>query len=343
VKFEDQVFGLLEMDTGNIGDFILLRSDGSAQYNFACVVDDSAMGITDVIRGEGHISNTYRQLLVYESLGLEPPRFAHLSTILGPDGEKLSKRHGATSIDEFRRLGYLPHAVLNYLALLGWAPPEDLNEILELTELVRHFDLKRVNRGPATFDLAKLNWINRGCMKRMDIPTLSAMGEEWLIRDGLIPRKPSEEIRGWVRELIAALLNYVDRLADVGREAKFVFHFNPEKDLASAELKEILLKEKTAEVISAFGDQLNSLVGPVSADDYRQVVRRIQESTGVKGRELFHPLRVAVTARASGPELEGLIPLLEKGSRLALVGKIMGVRERVEKVRSILSRPPYCK
>ena len=167
------MFGALEVDASEIGDFILLRSDGTAPYNFACVIDDVLMKITHVIRGEGHISNTYRQVLLYEALGFEIPQFAHLSTILGKDGVKLSKRHGATSMDEFRRQGYLPEALVNYLSLLEWAPRQEGHEILSTEQLTAEFDLSRVNRSPATFDWEKLNWVNRSHLKKLDLTLLT--------------------------------------------------------------------------------------------------------------------------------------------------------------------------
>ena len=159
--FTDLVFGRISIETAQISDPILLRSDGSPTYNFCCVVDDCLMKISHVIRGEGHLSNTHRQILIYEALGAPVPQFAHLSTILGPDGQKLSKRHGAASLEEFRRQGYLPEALANYLALLGWSPPNEGQEVMPLDEITQQFDLSRVLKSPATFDKVKLDWMSR--------------------------------------------------------------------------------------------------------------------------------------------------------------------------------------
>lgn len=335
VSFHDLVFGLIEVDTENIGDFILLRSDGSAQYNFACVVDDSMMGITHVIRGEGHISNTPRQILIFEALGLPAPEFAHLSTILGPDGAKLSKRHGATSLEEFRQLGYLPEAVINYLALLGWTPPIEGVEILTPAEIVAAFDLKSLNVSPATFDLKKLNWVNRSHMRQCPISRLTELAEPFLARAGLVGTESSEEIQRWVEELLTVILAYLDRLEDVGRETEFLWHFDPVSDLSSPEALEVLGDANAVEVIRSFCRELERKGDEaVSYPIYREAVIATMKSTGVKGKALFRPIRLAVTGRASGPELEKIIPLIEEGSHLPLGTSISGVLERV---RSILA------
>jgi len=332
ISFQDMVFGLLETDAATIGDFILLRSDGSAQYNLACVVDDSSMGISHVIRGEGHISNTYRQILIYESLGLALPRFAHLSTILGTDGTKLSKRHGATSVSELRNAGYLPEGILNYLALLGWTPPQDGNEILSSDEIVEQFQLGNVSRSPATFDVQKLNWINRGHLKRKSADELAVLARDFLVRDQLIPKNPSPEVMDWVASMMQVILNYMDKLGDLSRASEHVFCFSPEKSLEDGEVVEILGEEGALEVIQVFAQQILKSVGGIDFETYRESVMETMKLTGLKGKKLFRPIRVAITARASGPELEQLIPVLEVGCRLELPSGVVGVKERIRVV-----------
>jgi len=329
VAFKDLVFGSLEVNAATIGDFILIRSDGSAQYNLACVVDDSEMGISHVIRGEGHISNTYRQLLLYESLGLTVPQFAHLSTILGSDGTKLSKRHGATSVSEFRKAGYLPEGILNYLAFLGWTPPQELGEILTQEALIQHFQLGSLSRNPATFDVQKLNWINRGHLRLKSGEELAVLARDQLVRGHLIPEDPSPQILGWVGSLMQVLLNYLDKLGDLGRAAEHVFLFDPEKSLKGEEVQAVLNGEKSLEVIQTFAQQVLLESDPIDFEKYRKAVLQTKELTGEKGKNLFRPIRVAVTARASGPELEQLIPVLEEGCRLELPSAVKGVKERL--------------
>jgi nondiscriminating glutamyl-tRNA synthetase len=334
VAFQDLVFGPLGVDCAVIGDFILVRSSGAAQYNFACVIDDSSMSVSHVIRGEGHISNTYRQILIYEALGLPLPQFAHLSTILGKDGAKLSKRHGATSIDEFRRQGYLPEALVNYLTLLGWAPP-DGREILEPEDLVRQFDLGSVNRSPAVFDIEKLNWVNRSHLKKLTRERLATLALPYFAEQGLLPKDAGPDALTWATDLAEFLLGHVDKLEDLPREAALALEFKPEDSLEAPEIQEILSHQGALDVIAAFAQCLEGL-DYANPEAYREAVAKVKAKTGQKGKNLFHPIRVAVTAKASGPELEKLIPLLERGSALPLTLKVVSARERVRKVRDLI-------
>lgn len=336
VGFDDIVFGPIQVDCSTIGDFILLRSDQTAQYNFACVVDDASMRITHIIRGEGHISNTHRQILLYEALDLGIPHFAHLSTILGRDGAKLSKRHGATSIDEFRRQGYLPEALVNYLALLGWAPREEGREILKPQELIQEFDLTRVNRSPAIFDLDKLNWVNRSHLKNVERSRLIRLALPYFQARGLLPADPSEEVQAWFGQVTEAVLNYLDKLEDVAREAQIVLGFDAEKELSEPGAQEVLSHNGARQVIRVFAEKIRRY-DFVDFEAYKQAVNETKAETGQKGKNLFHPIRVALTARSSGPELEKLIPIFEQGSQLDLPVKVLGVKERVAIVASQLT------
>ena len=338
VEFRDLVFGYLEIDTATIGDFILLRSDGSAQYNLACVVDDRSMNISHVIRGEGHISNTYRQLLIYESLGFSPPEFAHLSTILGSDGTKLSKRHGATSISEFQKAGYIPEAMVNYLSLLGWTPPPGLGEILQPDEIVQNFQIEDINRSPATFDLQKLNWVNREHLKKRNSEELAELSVDLLAAANLIPENPSREVLSWLASVIQLYRKYLNRLADLIRAADHLFDFDPQKSLQTEEVIEILSAPESLQVIEAFSQQILQTQVPIDNEQYKAAVLATMELTGQKGKRLFRPVRVAITGRASGPELEALIPVLEKGSELDLPTPVIGVRARVEAVLNQLDQ-----
>lgn len=336
-EFNDLVFGPISVETSTIGDFILLRSDGSAQYNFAVVIDDALMRISHVIRGEGHISNTHRQILLYESLGYETPAFAHLSTILGPDGSKLSKRHGATSIAEFRELGYLPEAVVNYLALLGWPPPEDGREILTVREIVSEFNLGRVNVSPATFDTTKLDWVNRTHLKSLGAEELIRVAAPYLAQYGVLPAEPDAETLEWAGQVSAILVNYIDKLTDLERESSVISDFNPERDLQDEAVREVLAEDGAVAVIKTFTCALEDADSPeVTFEVYKDAVMKTKSETGAKGKGLFRPIRVAITAKSSGPELEKIIPVLEWGSRLSLPTSIVGVKERARRVSDCL-------
>ena len=333
VGFEDIVFGPLQVDCHEIGDFVFLRSDRTAPYNFACVIDDASMKITHVIRGEGHISNTYRQLLIYEALGLAPPQFAHLSTILGEDGAKLSKRHGATSIDEFRSQGYLPQALVNYLALLGWAPAREGEEILTASQMTSQFDLSRVNRSPATFDWEKLNWVNRSHLKGMDRSEITELALPYFTERGWISQEPSESVKIWLEDVIEALLKYVNKVEDLVKEADLIFIFDPDRDLAEPAVQETLAEASAGEVIREFHKRVQMREG-LDLESYKAIVSEVKKVTGHKGQQLFHPIRVALTGRSSGFELDRLIPILEKGDQLDLPVRIRSAKERTAAVHA---------
>ena len=336
VKFKDLIFGSLEVDTSTIGDFILLRSDGSAQYNLACVVDDALMKITHVIRGEGHIPNTYRQVLLFESLKLPVPQFAHLSTIVGPDGAKLSKRHGATSIDELKRQGYLPEAIVNYLALLGWTPPEEGEEILTRQQLIDQFDLSRVHRSPATFDVEKFNWVNRNHLRQIDPERLASLMASYYQEMKLIPESASPEILDWLSRVGITFMKYVNRLDEFVAASQILFDFDETQDLKDPEIEGLTETEEAKKVISLFSRKLEKFEGELDETRYRELLLAIREESGVKGKVLYQSIRVATTGRLSGPELEQLIPLIEQGSRLPLPKPIVPVRERVRRVSESL-------
>lgn len=337
ISFTDLVFGPVTVDMAEIGDFVLLRSDGSSQYNFACVVDDSLMNITHVIRGEGHLTNTFRQVLLYKHLGFPLPEFAHLSTILGPDGSKLSKRHGATSIGEFRERGYLPGALINYLSLLGWTPPESEGEVLTADEIISSFDLGRVNKSPATFDTAKLNFISRSHLKKLAPDDLAGKVTPFLASAGILPEVGNEGVRVWIRQAVDILEKYADTLGDFPGLVRELLSFDPEAGLKDPEVREILADPESRIAIRAFEKNLLADPSPaVNFEVYKAAVVKIMKEQGIKGRSLFRPLRVALTAKASGPELEKIIEVVEKAAELNLPIPAVSVRARVTAVASRL-------
>lgn len=329
VGFSDLVFGRIEIDAGQISDPVILRSDGSPTYNFCCVVDDSLMRITHVIRGEGHLSNTHRQILLYEALDASIPRFAHLSTILGPDGQKLSKRHGATSIEEFRRQGYLPEALGNYLALLGWSSPNENQEILSLDEIQRQFDLGRVQKSPAIFDAVKLDWMNRSYIGSTPIDSLVERAAPFAVQAGVLPDQPDARTRTWFAALLDLIKTRLDHLDQLAAEAAVIFGYETDAPKLDAEAEE-LLKNRDARGVALEFARLVREKDLLTPESYREIVAQVKVNTKQKGRNLFHPIRAALTGRGSGPEMEKLIPLYEEGSRLNLPRKVMSCRERLE-------------
>lgn len=358
VGFHDLVFGQVEVDCEAIGDPILLRSDGSPNYNFAAVVDDALMKISHVIRGEGHVSNTHRQVLLYEALGWQAPQFAHLSTVLGSDGSKLSKRHGATSIAEFREMGYLPEAIDNYLALLGWSPPEEGHEILTLQEMVQQFSFDRVSRSPAIFGPEKLNWVNRSHLKRcarQDKGTapfsahiswaghvvdesLIDLARPFLARAGRIPDQKDVQIDRFTELILDAILNHLDRLDQVVQESRLIFEFPVENLAAGSHVSQSLTPRGIA-VIQSFYRSIQD-IADLDLEAYKQAIKAVKVETGEKGKNLFHPIRIALTAEASGPELEKLVPILELGKKLSLPTPVLGCKERVRRALDKITNVP---
>lgn len=331
VGFLDLVYGRIEVDAAQISDPVILRSDGSPTYNFSCVVDDIRMQVSHVVRGEGHISNTHRQILIYEALGAAPPEFAHLSTVLGPDGQKLSKRHGTTSIQEFRSQGYLPDAIVSYLALLGWSPPEAGREILTRDEIVRLFDFSRVSKSPAIFDIAKLDWMNRGYINKTRPDLLAREAARFYAEAGFIPPQPSPEVLSWLAKVIDAVKTHVDHLDQLPRHSAIVFGFDASPPALDDDARSTLAQLQSLEVAREFA-RLVDACDVLTSETYRQIVGQVKSATGQKGKNLFHPIRAALTGLESGPELERLIPLYEEGSRLNLPRRVMSCRERLRAV-----------
>jgi nondiscriminating glutamyl-tRNA synthetase len=329
IRFHDIVRGDVEFPHEVIGDQVIVRSTGLPIYNFVVVIDDADMRITHVIRGDDHIPNTPRQVAVYEALGLAAPEFAHLSTILGPDRERLSKRHGATSVANFREMGILPEALMNYLALLGWAPSGGDREIFPKPELIKEFSLERVTPSPAVFDLEKLYWLNRHYIKQGPPERIRGMGNEFLERAGLLPANMNGNVSGWAARLVDLLAPYVDKLEQLPQRAGIVFHFDAAAAIAAPENAEVFASSKSFEVIQSFARR--ALAEPaMTAERFNGIVNEVKTETGAKGKDLFHPVRVALIGTHSGPAFDKLVPLIEDGSRLQLPVHVKSVRERLQ-------------
>jgi nondiscriminating glutamyl-tRNA synthetase len=346
ICFHDIVHGAVEFSNEVVSDPIILRSSGMPVYNYVVVIDDALMKITHVIRGDDHLSNTPKQVAVYEALGWPVPEFAHLSTILGADRERLSKRHGATSIANFRDMGVLPEALMNYLALLGWAPSGGTREIFSPQELVKEFSLGRVTPSPAVFDMEKLYWLNRHYIKetspeRIDRLALAyytrAIGQELAKQHGGEPQTAhpwSPEVVNWFGTITRMLAPSVDLLEQIPERAALVFHYDAKAALASPDNAEVLGWANTDAVLARFTVKIleddSAREGRLTPEQFKKIANEVKAETGAKGKELFHPIRIVVTGSHSGPEFDKLIPILEEGSRLPLPKHVMSVRERVK-------------
>ena len=337
ITFRDTVRGQVTFETGIIGDPVLVRSDGHPAYNFAVVVDDALMRVTHVIRGEDHISNTPRQLLLYEAFGYEPPSFAHLSLVLGPDHSPLSKRHGATSVAEFRDKGYLPEALFNYLALIGWSPGHD-QEVLPAEELAARFKLADVGHSAGVFDEDKLAWVNRQYLKAADRAEIARLAVPYLSAAGYI-RVLEGEGRAFIESLVPLFSTSVDRLQQVPDRLRVLFAFDPAATLARPDVRAELESGAVREVIVTLADDLASAPRCSSRELFRAAAARVRERTGQKGKALFHPIRVALTGEPDGPELDLLVPAIDTGAELpasAGVVPIAGCRERAASFAAFL-------
>jgi nondiscriminating glutamyl-tRNA synthetase len=338
VVFNDIVRGPVTFHTDVIGDPVLVRSDGMPAYNYAVVIDDKLMEVTHVVRGEDHISNTPRQILLYEALGWQPPAFAHLSLVMGPDHTPLSKRHGATSVAEFRQKGYLPAALVNYLALIGWSPGEG-EELLPLEELARRFDLSKVAHSAGVFDEDKLAWVNRHYLKHADAPELVEESLPFLRAAGMILGSLSESGREWLRGIVPALAASIDRLSQLPERLNTIFSYDAAESLAQPAIHSELASAAGRAVVVALASELAASPRLTDRETFRAVANRVKEKSGQKGRALFHPIRVVITGQAEGPELDLLVPAIDRAAMLSLADglqSVMGCRERALAMKEAL-------
>jgi nondiscriminating glutamyl-tRNA synthetase len=332
ISYDDLVRGTLTFDLKLIGDPILVRSNGLPSYNYAVVIDDSSMKITHVIRGEDHISNTPRQILVYQALSRKPPQFAHLSLVMGKDNTRLSKRHGAASVDEFEKQGILPSALFNYLALLGWAPPEG-KEVLTRSELTGLFDLEKVSRHSAIFDHDKLAWINRQHMQRLSSREKAEIAYPFLKEAKLFPGPMTEAHWEWLGKAAEVLTGRIDRFSEFPAKVREIFEFAPAE--MGEEIKKELKGECASRVVRLFSEKISG-IKEFDYAKFTSLAKDIEKETGCRGRDLYHPLRIALTAKGSGLDLDKLIPLIENGARLDFPVPVKNCAERVSEVLCLL-------
>lgn len=309
-------------------DAVVRRRDGRPTYNFAVVVDDAAMKITHVLRGEDHLTNTALQLRLYEDLGEDPPRFAHLPLILGGDGAPLSKRHGASSVGEMRERGYPPEALVNSLALLGWTPPTDQPPI-DREVMVASFSLAQVHVTPAIFDFAKLDWISSQVIRAMDAEGRARAIAERLRHAGLSAAL-YEEAAPWFLRLGDLLATSLERFDQVPERCGFVFGFDPVRALAAGALE----GEGARAALETFA-ALFQEVGSLAEGTMPSLVERAKKTTGLKGRALLHPLRAAITGQESGPELSRVVPLIDEAARMGLAPGVLRPEERIRLVLAL--------
>jgi nondiscriminating glutamyl-tRNA synthetase len=331
VVFTDAVRGEVRFQTDVIGDPVIVRADGMPAYNFAVVVDDALMEVTHAIRGEDHISNTPRQILLYEALGFAPPIFAHLSMVMGPDHAPLSKRHGATSVGEFRAKGYLPEALVNYLALIGWSPGGN-DELLPIDELARRFSLEDVGRSAGVFDEEKLAWANRHYMKSADPGRIAELSVPYFAEAGVAMR-PDPRALEFLASAMPMASASVDRLSEVPGRLAFLFSYDAAAALRDPQTLGEMAAAEARAVVRTLAEEL-AAAPRLDKEGFREAANRVRARTGQKGKALFHPIRVVLTGRSEGPELDLAVPAIDRGAELppdAGVPAILGNRERADR------------
>ncbi len=314
-EFEDIVRGKVSFQNNLLDDFVMLKSSGSPTYNFAVVVDDHEMEISHVIRGDDHISNTPRQILLYEALGWEKPQFAHVPMILGSDGSRLSKRHGATSLEYYEKEGYLPEAMVNYLALLGWAT-EDSQQIFDIEELKEKFSLERCAKSAAIFDLQKLLWMNGEYIRKMEPDELTTEALPFIIKENLVQGDTDEEVKQWVENILTKAISLEQEKIKLLKDIPYLISYMLKEDLENKdyekEAKEKVLKVSgVKQILSDCRDRLARLED-FSEEKIEKEVRNYTKESGKKTSEVFHPIRVAVSGRTRGPGLFALLSFLGK-------------------------------
>ncbi|XP_062020029.1 glutamate--tRNA ligase, chloroplastic/mitochondrial [Rosa rugosa] len=336
LKINDLIRGQVSWNLDTLGDFVIMRSNGQPVYNFCVTVDDATMAISHVIRAEEHLPNTLRQALIYKALGFPMPSFAHVSLILAPDRSKLSKRHGATSVGQFREMGYLPQAMVNYLALLGWGDGTE-NEFFTLEQLVEKFSIGRVNKSGAIFDNTKLRWMNGQHLRALPSEELKKrIGEQWK-SSGIL----TESEGSFVEDAVELLKDGIDLVPDADKALSDLLAYPLQATLTSPEAKPLLednLSEFSASFIAAYdnGELLAALEEGHAG--WKNWVKSFGKSLKRKGKSLFMPLRVLLTGKFHGPDMGASVLLLHKAGKYGVVTPQTGfvtLDERFNKLRQV--------
>ena len=302
-SYEDLVYGKISVDNNLLEDQILLKSDGYPTYNFANVIDDHLMGITHVVRGNEYLSSTPKYLLLYKAFGWESPEYIHLPHIIKEGGKKISKRDGDSTFMDLYNLGYLPKAIINYLALLGWSP-EDNQEIYSMDELIKKFNVKRINNSPAVYDIKKLNWVNAHYIKELSLDEFKNLVLPFLEKEYDLDKKSNE----WLDELLTIYQNHISYGQEIVDEVRLFFRDDIELD---DECVEFMTSEGVNETVTEFRNQIEKM-DEWTVENISEAIQNTKEVTGNKGKMLFMPIRIKTTGQMHGPELPNTIHLLGK-------------------------------
>jgi len=312
--FDDMVKGTISFESDVSGDFVIVKKDGIATYNFAVVIDDYLMKISHVLRGEDHVSNTPRQLMIYDALGWEPPVFGHMTLIVNEHHKKLSKRDESIIqfIEQYDQLGYLPEALFNFIALLGWSPKGE-EEIFSREQFIEIFDAGRLSKSPAVFDTNKLSWLNNHYIKNAEPARIAAMAIPHLQKAGLLPASLSESEQAWANSLVALYQEQMRAATDIVELSALFFQDEIQMD---EEGSAVLAEEQVPAVLAAFLGKAEALT-EFTADSLKTAIKEVQKETGTKGKQLFMPIRVALTGQTHGRDLNETIALLGQNKVVA--------------------------
>ena len=315
-SFNDMVKGELSFEGKDFGDFVIVKNDGVATYNFAVAIDDHLMEISHVLRGDDHVSNTPKQLVVYEALGFKPPIFGHMTLIVNENKKKLSKRDETIIqfIEQYDDLGYLPEALFNFITLLGWSP-EGEQEIFTREEFVKIFDEKRLSKSPAFFDNNKLTWINNQYIKAQPLERIVNLALPFFVKEGVATQEEVDNNRAWFEKLISLYQPQMSYGAEIVELTK---QFFVEEIKFYEEELEILKQDTTVAVFEDFLEKLE-IAGDFTSESIKTLIKTIQKDTGVNGKNLFMPIRIASTGSMHGPELNTSLELLGRDRVVARV------------------------
>lgn len=306
IEFDDAIKGKVSVNTNDIDDQVLMKTDGFPTYHMAVVVDDHYMGITHVVRGDEWLISTPKHVYTYEAFGWTPPKFVHLPVILGQTKKKLSKREGDVAVEDFRRRGYLPEALINYIALVGWSP-EDGQEIMTMEEMISKFSFERVSKSSGVFDVDKLNWMNNLYIKNYDLDALTLMSKPYLIENGFCSEASFDDQYEKLKKIVEVLRERLNKLEDL--KDYNAFFTKSVVTLEDDEAREIISMPHVPELLKIFSDKILALEH-LTADGVKMVLKEIQKDTGHKGKNLFMPVRVGITGQVHGPDIAVVIEIL---------------------------------
>jgi glutamyl-tRNA synthetase len=325
IVFDDLLRGEVAFDGELLSDFVIVKSDGIPTYNYAVVIDDALMKITNIMRGDDHISNTPKQILIYEALGFTIPKFAHIPMIMGSDQTRLSKRHGATSVMEYKKMGYFPEAVVNYITHLGWSSGGE-REIFTKEELIKEFSLEKISKHAAVFSMEKLNWFNSEYLKNMSIDSLTKMLLPFLEEANYIENEKSlsPEKNEYIKEVVKLMQG---RIKNFSQFIDYADYFFMDKiDIEPQAFDSVLSKEGVPDILQALKEKL-SVLKCWEEESIENAVREVASSLQIKGGQIIHPTRVALSGKKIGPGLFEIMLLLGKEKI------VKRLKEAIEKIK----------